>query len=337
VLSVALRPASGEAPIAGIAPGQYLTVRLRPNGPDQPPLIRSYSLSAPPAATGYRISVKHEPNGTGSSYIHEHLRVGDTIDAAAPRGSFTLRADGDRPIVLASAGVGATPVLAMLHALAATGSTREIWWLHGARNHAEHAFASEVDGLLGALPHAHRLVSFSRPEPGLAPGECDVTGRLSAETITAAGVPLDADFYLCGPDGFMRSLSAALIALGAPADRVAMETFGPATSTIAVPGLSTEHPPPHPPPGPAGSGPEVTFSRSGLTVAWDASFGSLLELAEACDVPVSFGCRNGVCHYCESGLLTGSVSYTTEPLERPDDEHVLVCCSQPMTGLILEL
>jgi ferredoxin-NADP reductase/MOSC domain-containing protein YiiM len=340
VLSLTLSPPSGAAPTDGITAGQYLTVRLRPNRPEQPPLIRSYSLSAIPKATGYRISVKHEPNGAASSYIHGRIKVGDTIDAAAPRGSFTLRVNENdgRPIVLASAGVGATPVLAMLSALAAAGSTREIWWLHGARNHAEHAFADEVDRLLASLPNTHRLVSFSHPDPARAPdGEFDAAGRLSVETITAAGVPLDADFYLCGPESFMRSLSAALTALGAPADRVAMETFGAVTSTIAIPGLSAEHPPPHPPPGPAGDGPEVTFSRSGLTVAWDPSFSSLLELAEACDVPVSFGCRIGVCHYCESGLLSGSVTYTTEPLERPDTEHVLVCCSQPTAGLILEL
>jgi ferredoxin-NADP reductase len=238
---------------------------------------------------------------------------------------------------MARTGVGATPVLAMLHALVAAGTTREVWWLHGARNAREHAFGHEVDEQLAALPHAHRIVSFSRPDPGEVPGaEFDAIGRLSVDTIAGAGIPVDADYYLCGPEGFMQSLSAGLIARGTPPEHVATEIFG--TGPVnTVPGLATDRPPPHVPKGPAGTGPEVTFSRSSLTVAWDPSYGNLLELAEACDVPVSFGCRNGVCHYCESGLLDGSVTYVTEPLEAPGPDRVLVCCTQPAAPVTLEL
>ncbi len=319
-----------------VSPGQYLTVRLRPGGPGQPTVIRSYSLSRPVDRHGYRISVKREPHGVVSTFLHEHLRVGDTIEAAAPRGAFTLR-DDDRPVVLLSAGVGATPVLAMLHALADARSAREVWWVHGARDGQEHAFAAESARLLAALPHAHRLISYSRPAPGETPGaDFDRAGRLSLETIAAAGVPGDADYYLCGPEGFMRSLSAALVAGGTTPEHVAMEVFG-AQAVIAAPGLDGEHPPPHQPVGPPGTGPEVTFSRSDLVVSWDPSYGSLLEFAEACDIQVSFGCRIGVCHYCETGLLAGEVSYGTEPLERPEGERVLLCCTQPASEVTLEL
>jgi ferredoxin-NADP reductase/MOSC domain-containing protein YiiM len=337
ITSFTLAPADGAPPAAGaVAPGQYLTVRLRPGGPDQPAVIRSYSLSRPADRDGYRISVKREPHGIGSSFLHEHLRVGDTIEAAAPRGAFTLR-DDDRPVVLLSAGVGATPVLAMLHALSEARTPREVWWVHGARDAREQAFAAEVDGLLAALPHAHRLVSYSRPAPGEAPGAAfDRVGRVSIDTIAAGGVPVDADYYLCGPDAFMRSLSAALVTRGTMPEHVAMEVFG-AQSVIAAPGLDGAHPPPHSPSGPPGPGPEVTFTRSDLVVAWDPGYGSLLEFAEACDIPVSFGCRIGVCHYCETGLLTGEVSYGTEPLERPDGERVLLCCAQPASEVTLEL
>ena len=330
-------PADGAAPAPGaVLPGQYLTLRLRPAGRDQPAVIRSYSLSTVAGDDGYRISVKHEPHGIGSSFLHEHIRVGDTIEAAAPRGAFTLR-DGERPVVLLSAGVGATPVLAMLHALAEAPSARELWWVHGARDGREHAFGAEVDQLLAALPRAHRIVSYSRPDPGETPGAgFDRAGRVSIETIAAAGIPVDADYYLCGPDAFMQSLSAALIARGTLPEHVAMEVFGAKAVTFA-PGLAGERPPPHPPSGPPGHGPAVTFARSNLTLPWDESYGSLLELAEACDVPVSFGCRIGVCHYCETGLLTGEVSYVTAPLEPPDGEHVLLCCSRPTGEVTLEL
>ena len=337
IASFTLAPADGAPPPPGtVSPGQYLTLRLRPGGPDRPAVIRSYSLSRVAGRGGYRISVKREPHGVGSTFLHEHLRVGDTIEAAAPRGAFTLR-DGDRPVVLLSAGVGATPVLAMLQALADAGATREVWWVHGARDGREHAFAAEAQRLLAALPDAHRIISYSRPGPGEAPGVAfDEVGRVSIETITTAGVPVDADYYLCGPDAFMRSLSAALVARGTTPEHVAMEVFG-AQAVISAPGLGGEHPPPHPPSGLSGTGPEVTFSRSDLVVAWDPSYRSLLEFAEACDIPVSFGCRIGVCHYCETGLLAGEVSYGTEPLERPEGERVLLCCTQPASELTLEL
>ena len=240
-------------------------------------------------------------------------------------------------MVLLSAGVGATPVLAMLHALATARTSRDVWWVHGARDGREHAFGAEVNGLLAALPRAHRIVSYSRPGLTEMPGAAfDTVGRLSIETVTAAGIPTDADYYLCGPDAFMQSLSAALIARGTTPEHVAMEVFG-AKAVIVAPGLESEHPPPHAPTGPPGDGPAVTFTRSNLTLPWDDSYGNLLEFAEACDIPVSFGCRIGVCHYCETGLLTGEVGYVTEPLEPPDGEHVLLCCSRPAGEVTLEL
>jgi ferredoxin-NADP reductase/MOSC domain-containing protein YiiM/ferredoxin len=335
ITSFTLRPADGTAPPAASSPGQYLTLRLRPAATG-PAVVRSYSLSSVAGADGYRISVKREAKGVGSAFLDEHVRVGDVIEAAAPRGRFILR-HGDRPVVLLSAGVGATPVLAMLHALAATRSAREVWWLQGARDGAEHAFGPEVDHLLDALPHAHRIVSYSRPEPGVAPGTSfDQVGRVSIETITGAGIPVDADYYLCGPDSFMQSLSAALVARGTLPEHVSMEVFGAKAVTFA-PGLEGRGAAPHQPRGAVGTGPPVTFSASNLVVPWDPSYGNLLEFAEACEVPVSFGCRIGVCHSCESGLLAGAVAYTTEPLERPDSEHVLVCCAQPAGEITLEL
>ena len=337
IASFTLSPANGTPPAAGaVSPGQYLTVRLRPGGPDDPAVIRSYSLSTVTDGGGYRISVKRESHGIGSSFLHDRVRVGDTIEAAAPRGAFTLR-DGERPVVLLSAGVGATPVLAMLHALAAAHTTREVWWVHGARDGREHAFGGEVDGLLAGLPSAHRIVSYSRPVASETPGAAfDTIGRLSIDTVTDAAIPADADYYLCGPDAFMQAMSAALVARGTVPEHVVMEVFG-AKAVHTVPGLDGERPSPHPPSGPPGDGPAVTFSRSNLSLPWDASYGNLLEFAEACDIPVNFGCRIGVCHNCETGLLTGDVRYSTQPLEPPDAEHVLVCCSQPAGEITLEL
>jgi ferredoxin len=268
--------------------------------------------------------------------MHEHVKVGDLIDVAAPRGSFVVR-DGDRPVVLISAGVGATPVLAMLHALAREHSVRPTWWLHGARNAAEHPFREEAEALLAGLPNGHRLVAYSQPtDADTRAGHHDFSGRLGLPAMEAAGIPRDADYYLCGPESFMREIRAGLTAWGVPPERVATEAFG-ATPIHPSGIVGAGQRAPHPPDGPPGAGPAVTFVRSGLTVEWDAQYPSLLDFAEACDVPVGFGCRNGTCHNCESSLLAGTVDYTLEPLEPPPDGRVLVCCSQPASELTLDL
>jgi ferredoxin len=151
------------------------------------------------------------------------------------------------------------------------------------------------------------------------------------------GVPGEADFYLCGPAAFLHDLTSGLPAWGITREQVHTEIFGPTPSI--TPGVVEDaaSPPPHLPAGSPGTGPLVAFSRSGLTVHWDPTFQSLLELAEACDVPVRWACRTGVCHTCESGLIAGSVSYRPEPLERSAAGNLLMCCSQPRGEVMLDL
>jgi ferredoxin-NADP reductase len=264
------------------------------------------------------------------------VEVGSRIDVAAPRGHFTLD-DGARPVALVSAGVGVTPVLAMLHALSARRATREVWWLHGARNRAEHAFAQETVALLASLPRARSRVWYSRPDPSDRVGFVhDEVGRITADAITAAGVPTESEFYLCGPPAFMEALRAGLDALGLSPARVHTEAFG-AEGSI-TPGVVTPAArPAHPPEGRTGAGPLVSFARTGLNVRWDDAFTNILELAEACDVPVRWSCRTGVCHTCETGLLDGTVAYDPEPLEPPGAGNVLVCCARPGSALAVDL
>ena len=165
VTSLLLEPADGQ-PVAAALPGQFIVLRLGP--PSVPALMRSYSLSGKPGASSYRLSVKREAHGEASAYVNDELDVGDIVQASAARGSFVLQ-PGDAPVVLLSAGIGITPVLAMLHALAAEASTREIWWLYGARNGREHPFAEEARGLLKALPHCHSHISTAYPVPQIDP------------------------------------------------------------------------------------------------------------------------------------------------------------------------
>ncbi len=198
VISIRLEDPAGAA-LPPARPGQYLTVRIQ-RDTDERSLLRNYSLSGPPDAGYYRIAVKREPGGAASSYLHTQLTVGDQLDIAAPRGTFILD-QANAPVLLISAGIGATPVLAMLHALATEHAEREIWWLHGARNGREHCFAAEARTLLAALPNAHGHVYYSRPDPSDLEGrDFDSAGRLTAASArrprAAArrrGIPLRAD------------------------------------------------------------------------------------------------------------------------------------------------
>jgi ferredoxin-NADP reductase/MOSC domain-containing protein YiiM len=321
-------------PLATPLPGQFIVLRLRTD-PAAAPLLRSYSLSGAPAADHYRISVKHEEHGAVSGYLCQRVHAGDCLEASAPRGAFTLKSN-ERPVVLLSAGVGVTPVLAMLHALAVTGSKREVWWLYGARNHAEHPFVRECEELLRRLPRSCRYVMYSQAAAAEAPGtDFDARGRLNSATLNRLGVPREADFYLCGPAAFLQDLTQGLLSLGVPASRLHSEIFGAGSSS--TPGIKEQRPPPHAPAGPAGDGPRVSFARSGVSVAWGARFQSLLELAEACDVPVHWSCRTGVCHSCEVGLVGGSVSYEPAPLDPPAAGNLLICCARPSTDVIVDL
>ena len=326
-------PGGGSVPAA--RPGQFLTLRLHPD-PAGRPLLRSYSLSGPPGARDYRVSVKREEHGAASQFLHTRVRAGDLLEAAAPRGTFTLR-PGAGPVLLISAGVGATPVLAMLHALAAARSARDIWWLHGARRRADEPFAAESRALLATLPGARRHVCYSDPGPDDVLGrDYDTAGRLSAPVLAALDLPSDADAYLCGPPAFMADISAALAAYGIQAARIRTEVFGagPAITPGIAPAPARR---PHPPAGQPGTGPLVTFARSDLSAPWDAGYASLLEFAEACDVPVRWSCRTGVCHTCETAVISGKVGYDPAPVDDPADGSALICCSQPGEDLVLDL
>ncbi len=333
-ISIRLADPAG-APLPAARPGQYLTLRVRPDEPRRAAL-RNYSLSGPPGADYYRVTVKRERGGTASGYLHTRLAVGDQLEIAAPRGTFILdRTHG--PVLLISAGIGATPVLAMLQALAHEHSDREVWWLHGAHDGREHPFAAEARGLLASLRNARSRVYYGHPGPDDLEGrDFDDAGHFTASRLAELKPPTDAQAYICGPASFMDEISAGLAALGFDASRIHTEPFGPAPSV--TPGIAA--PParaPHPPAGRPGDGPAIAFARNDLTIPWSGDYGTLLELAEACDVPVRWSCRTGVCHTCETTLIAGSVDYSIDPVEPPADGSVLLCCAQPREDIVLDL
>jgi ferredoxin-NADP reductase/MOSC domain-containing protein YiiM len=333
VVSLELESVDG-LPLTAANPGQFVVLRLR-LAPSTPAIMRSYSLSREPSADCYRISVKREPHGVAGAYIDETVKIGDVLDVSAPRGNFTLRPDAT-PVVFLSAGVGATPVMAMLHALAAEESPREVWWLYGARNGREHPFAKEAHALIKALAHGHSHIRYSSPNPADRPGvDFDAHGRLDITVLQDIEVPRDAHFFVCGPSAFMSDLTAGLAAWGVTAGRIHTELFGSGPSK--TPGIATTAHTPHLPAGPAGAGPLVSFARSGLNVHWAPAFASLLELAEACDIPTRWACRTGVCHTCESGLVAGTIAYQPDPIDLPAAGNLLICCSKPQGDVVIDL
>lgn len=334
VISLTLEPANAD-PLARPLPGQFVVLRLQP-GPDAPPLLRSYSLSGAPDTAQYRLGIKLETGGAAGDYLERHAALGDLLQISSPRGSFTLETS-ERPLVLASAGIGVTPVLAILHALAARRSTRDIWWLYGTRDGTHHPFSAESRALMRLLPRGHSRIWYSRPAPEDQPGkDFDAQGHVAVASFDELAVPHDAEFYLCGPPAFMVTLTADLAARGVEAAHVHGEVFGSRESS--APGIVNAQPrTPHAPVGPAGTGSMVSFARSNLSIPWDRRYTSLLELAEACDVPVRWSCRTGVCHRCESGLVAGAVDYRPDPLEAPAEGNVLICCSQPRSDVVIDL
>lgn len=333
VFSLVLVSVDGE-PVATALPGQFVVLRL-PVQSGAPPVLRSYSLSDLPSTDHYRVTIKQEQNGVASTYLRSRIEPGSSLEVSAPRGSFTL-GSGREPVVLLSAGVGVTPVLAMLHALAANNSPEPVWWLYGARNREEHPFREESRALIKQLKDGHSYIQYSRPGPADQKGvDFEATGRLTVSSFDEIGVPREGQFYLCGPSDFLRELTAGLGAWGVAADHIHTEIFG--TLDSITPGMRTVSHSPRLPAGPTGFGPQVSFARSGLTLPWDAKYKSLLELAEACDVPVRWSCRSGVCHTCETALIAGNVEYDPAPLEAPAKGNALICCSRPRGEVALDL
>lgn len=316
--------------------GQFLVVKATP-APPRLPLLRSYSISDGSTQGRYRFSVKRGA-GEGSRYLHDEVHVGDLLGISAPRGTFCL-GDESRPLVFWGAGIGITPLLAMLHELAARREPigQMVYWVYGARNGDENVFAGEVDGLLARLGQVKRLISFSKPNASDRLGsQFDVEGRIDAARLAILQIPENAHFYLCGPPEFLTAKRSGLRTAGYADANISTELFG--AQDALRPGITSAPVAfPHPPKDERAEGPVVSFVRSGLAVHWTGSYPSLLELAEACDVPVRWSCRTGVCHNCESSVIGGGVTYSTEPLEPPADGRVLICCSSPVGDLELDL
>ncbi|WP_404282200.1 FAD-binding oxidoreductase [Mesorhizobium sp. IMUNJ 23033] len=322
-------------------PGQFLVFRI-PVAGEQKFVLRNYSVSCSPTRKGsYRITVKREaalepglPDGLSSCYLHDSVEVGDLLAAAGPRGDFILDRSSTRPVVLLSGGVGLTPMVSMLHELAA-GTERRVFFIHACDNGDVHALRDEVNGLkaLRTGVDAHFCYRFPT-ERDIAAGNHHSEGIISRELLQSL-LPLDDyDVYLCGPPPFMQAVYRTMRDLGVPKHRIAYEFFGPATVLEPVaPSAPTRRAPTEVP----GEAVTVEFRKSGLKAVWDGKAESLLAFAEEQGLSPDFSCRAGICSTCKSGLIAGEVTYFEEPLDEPGEGDVLLCCSKPLGSVVLDI
>ncbi|MFJ3049960.1 pyridoxamine 5'-phosphate oxidase family protein [Pseudomonas nitroreducens] len=319
ICSFYLQPPAGTA--VNFSPGQHLPIRL-PIG--EQALIRTYSLSSAPSDGELRISVKAQ--GPVSRHLHEQVRLGDRLQVRAPMGSFTLKGDSARPVVLIGAGVGITPLLSMLRELAAAGPARRVHLFQSARTLGQLPFQREIAELRQRTPQLQVHRALSRPEPGAVFGrDFEQAGRLDIEAIKAR-LPLDDyDFYVCGPGEFTQAIYDGLRGLNIADARVHAETFGPSTlkrrgdgqaPALVQPPAATEPVP-------------VYFAGSAKEARWKPDSGSLLELAEARGLSPDFSCRGGSCGTCRTKIVSGQVHYPNPPAELPEAGSVLICCAIP--------
>ena len=341
ITSFYLVPEDGS-PLPPFKPGHFLTFRLDIPGQSKP-ITRTYTISDRPNDDYYRVSIKREnspahrpdvPPGLSSNYFHDHVQPGARLCVKSPRGDFWLDPGEDASVVLVSAGVGLTPMISMLNGIVAAGSERPVWFIHGTRNSREHAMGEHVRSLATEHDNVHLHVRYSRPGPGDVEGNNhDGTGHVTVDILKALLPPAAYDFYLCGPTPFMRSLYNGLLDWGIAEARIHYEFFGPASVLKAGAGKA--------PTQITGDGSshafDVVFDQSGVTVAWEPGVDSILELAESHGLRPDYSCRSGICHTCMCKLIAGEVAYVVEPADPPDPGHVLICCSRPVSDVIIDV
>lgn len=317
VKSFVLQPRDSAA-IGEVRPGQYVTVAL-PRDHSQPPRRRNYSVSGRPGERALRISVRKVGDDGLSGLLHG-LVEGDEVHVSVPAGRFVLDSPPRRPVVLVGAGVGITPLLPMLKALVAECAERDVWFVHAARDTRHSLFADEVAQLAERSGGRVRLFSaYSRAgndEP------CDHRGRLDAAVLDRLVPVGDADFYICGPDGFMNSLRQGLTALGARSESIHFETFRSSGEGLAekLAGRADR---------------KIIFAQSGKELTWRPASGSLLDLALGNDIKVPYSCRNGDCQSCVQKLISGSADYPGGEAPILAEGQVLLCQAIPETDMII--
>jgi ferredoxin-NADP reductase len=270
---------------------------------------------------------------SGSGYLHDAVEPGARLQVAAPRGDFFLDPQDETPVVLLSGGVGLTPMISMLNAIAASEVKRPAWFVHGTRNGIHHAMCKHMRQVASENDNITVHIRYSQPRPEDVEGrEYDSIGHVDMDLLKSLLPGKDMDFYLCGPPPFMNGLLKALWTWGIPESHIRFELFGPAallqegtSARRRKKEMAAEE-----------KAYEIRFSESGITAKWDPEYENLLEFAEDHGVFPEFSCRSGICHSCQYKILKGEAGYNFEPLDPPDPGQVLLCCARPRSDMEID-
>jgi ferredoxin-NADP reductase len=324
-----------KKPLADFLPGQYLTFRLSIPGAATP-VLRCYSISDGPRRETYRVTIKRipardagGPPGLASAFFHDQVEAGDILDVKAPAGQFYLDPSGAKPVVLIGSGIGVTPVLAMLNALVAQGSRREIWFFHGVRNGTDHIMKGYLESVARENPNVHLNVCCSDLAGDYVLGrDYHFAERVSPAVLKRVLPSSNFDFYLCGPGPMMQDVTEGLKEWGVPDSNIHYETFGPSSvkkvQTVVAPGAT------------APTGYAVQFRKSGKTLSWCGEQANILEFAEANGINIPSACRAGACGTCQVAVFSGEIGYVEKPDFATEPGTGLTCIGAPKSDLVLD-
>ena len=329
-----LAPSNGED-VCPYLPGQHLPIRLKIPGRSSP-VIRCYTLSDCYRGAPYRLTIKREappaahptaPSGLSSTFFHDQLKIGDQIEAKMPAGNFFLDLEKPHPVALIAGGIGVTPMISMLNALSDSGLSRVVYFIFALRHGGDHVFKRHLRYLRNRFSNMHMHILYDQPRPeDRLQIDFDETGLVNLSLLKRILPTLSIEYYLCGPPGMMKSVSAELLEQGVPAANIKTESFGP--SSISLLTARQDDSP---------ETIQVTFLRSGTIVQWPSGESkTLLELAEANGIDLAYGCRYGDCATCQTRLVSGTVQYRHKTKARPDTGTCLPCCCRPTTSVVLD-
>ncbi len=339
ICSYYLVPVDGK-PLPGFIPGQFLTFKLQINDPatnETKSIVRCYSLSDAPKPDYYRVSIKRvkaavgqpqTPDGIASSFFHDHIHQGSRVLVKPPSGHFHLIQESTLPIVLIGGGIGITPMLSILNTLLQQSSAREIWLYYGVQNSDSHIMKQHFSALAERHDNFHLNVCYSKPKQTDQPGiDYQHHSRVDIPLLRNTLKLMRYQFFICGPGPMMQSLVTGLEDWGVQSEDIYYEAFGPSTikSKQKTPAQKDEN-----------ISSTITFNKSGKCLNWDASFDSLLELAEDNGIEVESGCRSGSCGSCQTAVQSGELDLNQQPDFDISPGHCLMCISKPKGDLTLD-
>ena len=339
ICSYYLVPVDGQ-PLPGFIPGQFLTFKLQIKDTvsnELKSVIRCYSLSDAPCPDYYRVSIKRVtapagqadlPDGLASSFFHDHIQQGSRLLVKPPSGHFHLMQQAALPIVLIGGGIGITPMISILNTLLQHARDREIYLFYAVQNSDSHIMKQHFAALSERHANFHLNVCYSTPKSTDQPGiDYQHQGHIDIQLLRNTLKLMRYQFYICGPGAMMQSMVTGLQDWGVQGEDIYYEAFGPSsinkkekTQPLQDEILSST----------------ITFSKSGKSISWDASFDSLLEFAEDKGIEIESGCRSGSCGSCQTAVQSGELDFNQQPDFEITPGYCLMCISTPKGDLTLD-